>query len=312
MLESVMRNSDALLLLTRLRNKNNHSYYHGIDACVMALTFGRFMGMPVDELNRLAIGALLLDIGKINVSEVILNKTESLTDLEYGEACSHVEHGVKYLRQGEGLHEDIINMVLAHHERSDGSGYPNGLIEHRIPAFARIAGIIDCYNAMCGLRPYHQSLTPFASMQELYNLRKQHFQSELVEKFMQCIGVYPNGSLLEFKSGEVAIVLAQNLANHSKPKIMLLLDALKRPYVDFKVIDMSKRPIGDNGKPMVIHRDLKQNDFNIDLSIIYNKLKIALNKADRSELESYNAATSRLVYLFGNLWVRILNGFRKG
>ncbi|MFK5948330.1 MAG: HD-GYP domain-containing protein [Methylococcales bacterium] len=302
MFESVMRNSEALLLLIRLRDKNNLTYYHGVDACVMALSFGKFMGMPIDEIHKLATGALLLDIGKVNVSESILYKTEPLTDKEYGKVCSHVEHGVKFLRQDENMDEDIINMVLAHHERSDGSGYPNGLKEVRIPAFARIAGVIDCYNAMCSKRPYHQSLTPFDSIQELYKLRKQHFQAELVEKFMHCMGIYPNGSLVEFKTGEVGVVLAQNYDKRNQPQIMLLLTSDKQANKNFKIIDMRKQPVTDSGKLLVIVKILKQNDFNIDLTTIYQKLKIVLPDKDFQKINVVSSVTDKTVLMLERNW----------
>jgi len=311
MVESVMRNSDALLLLIRLRDKNNLTHYHAIDACVMALSFGRFMGMPIGDINKLAVGALLLDIGKVNVPESILNKTEPLTNYEYGAVCSHVEHGVKYLRQDENIHEDIINMVLAHHERSDGSGYPNGLKEYRIPAFARIAGVIDCYNAMCSQRPYNQTLTPFDAMQELYKLRKQYFQAELVDKFMHCMGVYPNGSLVEFKSGEVGIVLTQNHSNRNQPLIMLLLDSNKQAIKDFKVIDMRKQPVSVEGDLLVIVRSLNENDFNINLSMIYKKLKVVLPDIDLPKINDDVSVVNEAVFMIENYMTRFIKAIKK-
>ncbi|RDH84816.1 MAG: hypothetical protein DIZ80_04955 [endosymbiont of Galathealinum brachiosum] len=304
LVESVMRNPDALLLLIRLRSQNNLNYYHGIDACVLALSFGRFMGMPIEEINRLATGALLMDVGKVNVSEAVLNKTETLTDQEFGEVYSHVEHGVQFLRQDKNIHEDVINMVLAHHERSDGSGYPNGLKEYRIPAYARIAGVIDCYNAMCSQRPYNQSLTPFDAIQELYKLRKQHFQAELIDKFMHCMGIYPNGSLVEFKTGEVGVVLAQNYTNRSKPQIMLLLNSDKQARVDFKIIDMRKLPKSDNDKTLVIVRSLKQNDFNIDLTTIYQKLKLVLPELDFQKTNPVGKTMDRVLLFIKSLLTR--------
>ena len=311
MVDSVMRNCDALLLLIRLRSKNNLTHYHAIDACVIALSFGRFMGMPIDDLNKLATGALLLDIGKVNVAESILNKTEPLTNKEYGAVCSHVEHGVKFLRQDENIHEDIINMVLAHHERSDGSGYPNGLKEYRIPAYARIAGVIDCYNAMCSQRPYNQTLTPFNAVQELYKLREQYFQAELVDKFMHCMGVYPNGSLVEFKSGEVGIVLTQNFSNRNQPQIMFLLNSSKQVIRDFKVIDMRKEPVSDSGNLLVIIRSLNETDINIDLSIVYEKLKIVLLEVELPVTEDKGVLLDRIKVFIEDVWDEFLHAIRK-
>ena len=111
--ESMLHNPHALLLLIRLRNDNYFNYYHGIDACVMALSLGRFMGLPLEEVIKLATGAPLMDIGKVNVSENIINQTGTLSDKEFGAVYSYVEHGVKFLKQDEAIHKDIINIILA-------------------------------------------------------------------------------------------------------------------------------------------------------------------------------------------------------
>lgn len=278
MMESVLRNSDALLLLTRLKNDSYSIHDRAIFTCVLALCFGRYLSLQRDDLLNMAAGALLLDIGKINVAKEILNKTETLTDDEYAQACTHVEHGLIILKKDENIHEDIFNMVRAHHERKDGSGYPNGL-KTVIPAFARVAGVIDCYSAMCSHSPYSESYTPYAALQEIYNQRDKFFQPELVEKILSCLGVYPDGSLVEFKTGEVGVVLAQNYTSRIKPVVFLLLNENKKPYKEFKIIDMEKQK-KSSAAPLVILKDLKRNAYDIDLQLIYKKLEIVLQELD--------------------------------
>ena len=311
MVESVMRNSDALLLLMQIRNKNNLKHYHAIDSCVMALAFGRFMGMTIDEINKLATGALLFDIGKVKIEESILNKTQPLTNKEYGIVCSHVEYAIKFLKQDETVDEDVINMVLAHHERSDGSGYPNGLKECRIPVYARVAGVIDCYNAMCSPRSYNQTLTPFDAMQELYKFRKKYFQAEIVDKFMDCMGVYPNGSLIEFKSGEVGLVLVQNYSNRSKPQVMILLNSSKIALKTFEVIDMSKPAVSKAGKPFVIIRALNKDDFDVDMSMIYDKLKIVVCNLAIPVFNDIESITDKIFFMFESMLMGVMLNIKK-
>jgi len=311
MVESVMRNSDALLLLIQLRNRKNLKHYHAIDSCVIAISFGRFMGMTIDDINKLAMGALLFDIGKVKISESILNKKQPLTNNEYGIVCSHVEYAVKFLRREETIDEDIINMVLAHHERSDGSGYPNGLKEYRIPIYARVAGVIDCYNAMCSQRPYNQALTPFDAIQELYKLRKKYFQAEIVDKFMDCMGVYPNGSLVEFKSGEVGLVLAQNHSNRSKPQIMLLLNSSKVALKIFEVIDISKPQVTEAGKSLVVVRALNKDDFEVDMAMIYEKLKLVVRNLDFPVSNDKESVSDKLLFIFESMYMSIMLAIKK-
>ena len=311
MIDSVIRNADALLLLSRLRNKQNLTYFHAIDSCILAIAFGRFMGLPLQELNHLATGALLLDIGKVSISDEILNKSEQLTDEEYGQACTHVDHGVNFLKQDEDLHEDIVNMVLAHHERADGSGYPNGLKKSRIPAYARIAAVIDCYNAMSSTRPFRDALTPYNALQQIYNLREKYFQSELVEKFLHCMGIYPNGCLVEFNTGEVGVVLAQNHANRLKPQILPLLDSNKTPYRVFKIIDMVKQPVTSQGKPLRIVHDLEPNAFNIELSAVYGKLKSVVPEQAVIKPNPVSRLFNNFLFFVDDLWAGLVSRFQR-
>ncbi len=270
--DSVMRNADALLLLSRLRSHHNLPHVHAVDACVMALVFGRYMGLRISELRNLAAGALLMDIGKLNIPKSILYKMDSLTKEEKARTYTHVEHGVNIIRQDHNTPEDIANMILTHHERADGSGYPNGLKLSLIPAYGKIAAVIDSYNAMCTLRPYHFSKTPYTALKEIYSQREQLFQPEVVEKFVQCIGVYPSGSLVEFSTGEVGLVLAQNPESRLKPQVLLLLDAHKAPYTRLKIIDLLSQKPKRNTKPLSIVADLQSDAYRINLQTIYNKL----------------------------------------
>lgn len=311
MIDSIIRNPDALPLLCRLRNKKNLSYYHAIDACVLALVFARYMGLPLSELSRMASGALLMDIGKVKVPDKILNKAGALTDEEYGKACTHVDHGVKFLKQDEELHQDIINMVLAHHERADGSGYPNGLKLERIPAFAKVAALIDCYNAMSTTRPFQSALTPYKALQQIYNWRDKFFQTELTEKFLHCMGIYPNGSLVELNTGEVAVVLSQNHSNRLKPNIMPLLDRKKTPYRELKLINLSNQGINKNEKPLGIIRDLEQTAYNIDLSVVYNKLKNVVPDLEPEQIDSIIFLSDKIFLYLGEFWQKILSKIKR-
>ncbi len=270
--DSIMRNADAVLLLSRLRSHHHLPHVHAVDACVIALVFGRFMGLRLRELRNLAAGALLMDIGKLNIPKSILYKMDSLTREEQAKTCTHVEHGVNIIKQDRETPEDIINMVLTHHERADGSGYPNGLKLPLIPAYGKIAAVIDSYNAMCTLRPYDFSKTPYTALKEIYSQREQLFQPEIVEKFVDCTGVYPGGSLVEFGTGEVGLVLAQNPESRLKPQVLLLLDAHKTPCTKLRIIDLQAQKPKRNTKPLTIVSDLQSDAYHINLQTIYNKL----------------------------------------
>ena len=268
-LDSILRNSEAYLWLSMMQKKSAYTYSHSVDNCALAIAFGRYMGLPKKDLQTLAIGLLMMDMGNVKIPEQILNKNGRLTEAEYMIVKKHVGHGVKILQETEGMNEDIVNIALTHHERFDGSGYPNGLLGAHIPVYGRMAAIIDCYDAMTSKRPFSTAKSPYAALQNIYNWRGSAFQPELVEQFLQCMGVYPTGSIVEMTSGEVGIVLSQNLTQRMRPKIMLLLDADKAHFPVYKTIDLANVFEDQEGYPLNILRGLDPGSFGIDPTEYY-------------------------------------------
>lgn len=268
-LESIIRNPEALMWLTQMRHKDSYTYSHSVDNCALAIAFGRHMGLPKDDLNTLAMGLLVMDIGKMKVPAEVLNKTEPLSEAEFKLVREHVNHSVEILGKSEGINIDIVNIALTHHERFDGSGYPNGLVGVQTPVYGRIAGIIDCYDAMTSKRPYGDPVSPYTALQEIYNWRNKYFQEELVEQFLQCLGVFPTGSLVEMHSGEVAIVMAQNKTRRMSPQVMLLLDKDKKPYEEYQMIDLINQPSTYDDNPLTIYRGLDPGAYGLDPTEFY-------------------------------------------
>jgi len=268
-LDSIIRNSEAYMWLSMMQKKNAYSYSHAVDNCALAIAFGRHMGLPKTDLMTLAVGLLMMDMGNVRIPDVILNKNGRLTEVEYKIVKKHVHHGVEILKSTKGMNEDIINIALTHHERFDGSGYPNGLLGAHIPVYGRMAAIIDCYDAMTSQRPFSAARSPYSALQNIYNWRGSAFQPELVEQFLQCMGVYPTGSIVEMTNGEVGIVLEQNVTQRMRPKVMLLLDADKTHLLEYKTIDLAKQFQDSTGYPLNIYRGLDPGDYGIDPTEYY-------------------------------------------
>ena len=267
-LESVIRNSDALLWVSEMQKKDEYTYAHSIDNCALGIAFGRHLGLYKEDMRNLAMGLLLMDVGKVKVDDGILNKAGTLTVEEFDKMKEHVHHGVDLLRNTPGINESIIHIVLTHHERYDGSGYPHGLKGKQVPVFGRIAAIIDCYTAMTSTSIYRTAIAPHKALQTIYNWRNKYFQDELVEQFLQCVGVYPTGSLVEMSTGEVGMIMAQNRVQRLKPKIMMLLDENKRPYEVSKIVDLSIDATDTSGVDLSIITGLKAGAYDIDPSKI--------------------------------------------
>ena len=255
--------------LTMMQKKSSYTYSHSVDNCALAIACGRFMGLPKKDLRTLAIGLLMMDMGNVRVPEDILNKKGRLTEAEYRIVRKHVNHGVDILKNTNGMNEDIINIALTHHERFDGSGYPNALQGTQIPVYGRMAAIIDCYDAMTSNRPFSAAKSPYSALQNIYNWRGSAFQPELIEQFLQCMGVYPTGSLVEMTNGSVAIVLEQNLTQRMRPKIMLILDEDKQHLMEYKTVDLATTFEDASRMPMNIYRGLDPGSYGIDPTEYY-------------------------------------------
>jgi HD-GYP domain-containing protein (c-di-GMP phosphodiesterase class II) len=268
-LDSIVRNAEAYRWISMMQKKSGYTYSHSVDNCALAITFGRHMGLPKKDLRTLAIGLLMMDMGNLRVPDQILNKKGRLSDAEYKIIQKHVQHSVDILRDTEGMNEDIVNIAITHHERFDGSGYPYGLQGVHIPVYGRMAAIIDCYDAMTSDRPYSPAQSAYSALQDIYNWRGTSFQPELVEQFLQCMGVYPTGSLIEMTNGEVGIVITQNTTQRMRPKIMLLLNEHKEHLTEYKTIDLAKEFEDSSGYPLNVHRGLDPGEHGIDPTEYY-------------------------------------------
>ncbi|TXS90733.1 DUF3391 domain-containing protein [Parahaliea maris] len=261
---SVSRNPDACLWITRLKHHDEYSYQKALSAAIWAVSLGRELGLPRRDLRSLAMGAMLMDVGKLRIDQTVLRANRRLSTDEELAMRQHVEHGREILQESGILNQDVIDMVSHHHERCDGSGYPAGLRGDEIPAVARVAGIIDTYGSLTSDRAYAPAMSPSGAIKTLYEMRDIKFQAELVEAFIKAIGVYPAGTLVELSSGEVGVVVAESRTRRLKPKVMLLLDDGKQPMLQPRVIDLQEA--ADNDEPLLIRRSLEPGAYSIDLA----------------------------------------------
>lgn len=264
MVESVIRNPNAMVWLTRLKDLDSYTYAHAIDVCAFLLVFGRHLGMPKEDLRVLGLGGVLLDIGKSRLPLPLLQKRSELTAREFETLRSHVQLGIEILSRMENVPARVMEMVQQHHERFDGSGYPNGLKENRIGVYGRMAAIVDTFDAITSDRPYAKALSSHEALRKLYDWGGTLFHKGLVEQFIECLGIYPVGTLVELTTGEVGIVLAQNRFRQLRPKLVLILDKEKRPYGTMDVLDLIDEPTDGDGMPLEIVRALEPGMYGVN------------------------------------------------
>ena len=265
MVHSILRNPDAMVWLARLRDRDSYGYAHSIRASILATVFGRHIGLPKDILENLATGVLLMDIGKTRLPRSLLTSDQPLDEEQWRQMRELVEIGVSLLQQSGGVNDQMLAVVQYHHERHDGTGYPFGLAGSEIPLLARIAGIVDTYDAMTSERPWATARTATEAVSSLYELRDEAFQAALVEQFIQAIGVYPTGTPVELSTGDVGVVVAQNPSRRLRPQIMVVRDRAGQMLERPRIIDLLKVQQDAEGRPLAVAACLRATRETLDL-----------------------------------------------
>jgi len=262
LVDSVLRNSTAMALLARMRQKDDYVSHHSLESSIFALVFGRHLGLDRESLEAVGLGALLLDVGKTRIPLKLLNKTEPLTDVELAYIRTHVDMGVEILRESGSVDSRVIDMVATHHERYDGSGYPKGWKGNQIPVFGRIAGIVDSYTAMISRRPYAEAMSSFDAMREFKAQADVQFQTEMVEQFIQAVGIFPPGTLVELNTGEIGVVLKENIESRLQPEVAIVRDADKAEVSELRIIDLGEQQ--KTTRTVWIERGVEPGTYDID------------------------------------------------
>lgn len=289
MVDSVLRNPDAFTWLSRVQEKDEYTYSHAVRSSVWAILFGRHIGLPKRDLDVLALGVLLKDVGKVLLDDALLAKEER-TPEEEKVYQNFVELGADILRKTPGVEPRVISVVKTHCERLNGSGFPQGLQGDKIPLLGKIAGIVTYYDHVTNPRGSRHPIAPSKAVAKLYELRNIQFQEELVVEFIRAIGLYPTGTLVELSTGEVGVVVEQNFERRLKPKVMLVLDACKIPLDEPTLLDLSeddrrKQALLDSGKKtryeiekVEIARDLEPGSYDVDISNIRDQYLMKTEK----------------------------------
>ena len=266
MTESIQRNPDAMMLLNTLRQKGSYELGRAMDTSILMVTFGRFLQFPKDRLEILGLAGMLLDVGKIRLPDSVLKKKEMLSPDEYELVKAHVNHSVELVKGAEALPDGVHEIISLHHERQDGTGYPRGLKGDEISIDGAVAALVDSFSALTSARAYAEQASPSNALSLMHKLRGKLFHEALVEQFIQCIGIYPVGSAVELNTGEVGIVIAQNLVRRLQPRVMVILDRDWQPIYPQLILDLVKEPKATADEPYRIRRTLPKDKLPIDPS----------------------------------------------
>lgn len=227
-LDQIVLNTSAMAWLSRVKSHTHYTYEHSMHVSLLAMVFAVHCGWTREEAKAAGVAGLVFDIGKLKIPSAVLTKPGPLTESEW-ELVRHHTKWTRYYLEKSGFTRDIIEAGYYHHERPDGAGYPVKRVGGQTPQLARLIHVLDAFDAMVSYRPYAQQKTVFEATKVLYRLRNIEFDSDIVDKFIEMLGVYPIGTIVELSSGEVAIVIGQNDSARLLPVISVIRDRNKNP-----------------------------------------------------------------------------------
>lgn len=262
---SQLRNPDALVSLGMLRKTDEYLYHHSISVCALMVTFGKYLGFDPRLLREAGLGAMLHDIGTVKIPQKILSKKSALTDDEYEHVKSHVEHGRIILEKTEGITDISMAAAYQHHERFDGTGYPNGLRGSEISYVGQVIGIVDVYDALTTKRCFRRMIVPTEAIRMIYDWSDTKFNGELVQKFIRCIGIYPVGSLVRLESGLLGVVVDHSEKNLLQPVVRIIYDTAKDKKLMPYTVDLSNPLEKGSADRIISHESPDKWDLRPDI-----------------------------------------------
>ena len=263
--ESIMRNPDALLSLSQLKDYDNYTYIHSVNVAILTVSVAYHLDYSEERLVEIGMGGLLHDIGKMRIPEDILNKPGKLTDSEFAIIKRHPELGIESILDQRGITDIPRKVVLQHHERYNGKGYPYGIKGERIHEVGLISAVADVYDALTSDRIYKAAWTPQKALATIFKQRDKDYSSKVVEIFTKMMGVYPVGSFVRLSSGEMGVVVRIEQGALLAPDVLILFDKygkrVKEPYK----VELYKELEGKDGVKGKIEMSLNPRAFNIDV-----------------------------------------------
>jgi len=256
--DSVIRNEFAMTMLTRIRHHSTYQWEHSINSGVLLCGFSLYLGIKKETAKQITLGALLHDVGNAKVPRAIMEKPDKLTKNEMSVVKKHVSWGLNICKKDGLTNPIVVDMLVNHHERLDGSGYPRGISDGKLSKLSRMTAIVDVYDAMTGDSTYRKGQEPVQVLRYLMS-KPNLFDQELVQKFIKYMGVYPVGSLVQLNNDKIAVVLEGNRVEPLKPIVKVFYSIKLRHYITAKTIDLRDETAKITGS-------IKAEDYEINLS----------------------------------------------
>lgn len=243
--DSITRNPGALISLARLKTADDYTYMHSVAVCALMVALSRQLGLDASQTRSAGIAGLLHDLGKALMPMEVLNKPGKLTEAEFAIMKAHPSEGHKLLVDGSGADDVALDVVLHHHEKTDGSGYPEGLKASEISLFAKMGAVCDVYDAITSNRPYKDGWDPAESLRKMAEWVDGHFDQRIFQAFVKSVGIYPIGSLVRLESGRLGIVVDQAEKSLLTPLVKVFYSTRSQSRIPPEMVDLSRRDCRD-------------------------------------------------------------------
>ncbi len=263
LIEQVLVDSDALHCVSALRNKDEYLLEHSVNVATLLVSFGKHLGLSKEELKQVAIGGIIHDIGKIKVDDKILHKPGRLTPEEFEHMKGHQTHAQQMIGSVVGVSDISRDVCLMHHEKLDGQGYPEGLSGDQISIYGRMSSIVDIYDALTADRCYKRGMSSAEAFKILLSLTPFQLDKKMVYKFINCVGIYPVGALVELSDGKVGIVWTSNSANPLKPEVKCFYSRKYHRFIDVCFVDLKHSQLS-------IEKAIAPSQLEVDPSPFYD------------------------------------------
>lgn len=275
MADNIMVNPHAMMWLTYLKQRHEYTMTHSVNVCILALTFGRHLQLARETLEILGLGALLHDIGKLRIPSEILDKPGRLTPDEFEVMKKHPSEGFSILKDDKYIHPDALEIVHHHHERISGTGYPDRLASESIHFLTKVVSIVDVYDAITSDRCYHDGISPYKALQNIYKWAEAQFDKKLVEEFMSCMGVYPIGSIVELNNGRIGIVISTTPKTRLRPIVLLVMDENRELFDIRRILNLSTQSWDNENERLEINKIVEPAEVGIRVRDVLEQESLA-------------------------------------
>lgn len=240
LIDSIILDREVINNLFLIKSEGNYLFSHTVKVASLSVLLAVSMEMSVDALQQIGMGAMLHDIGMTKIPKEIVNKTGKLTTQEYEEVKKHTAYGKYMMRVSRRVSGTVLDIIYSHHERENGSGYPEGINGLKMSLPVKIVAVADIYEALTSMRPYRRNLSQYEAMMMILGQSGKLLNSKVVNALLLNLSIYPVGSYVELNTNEIALVIGTNKNSPIRPKVKVVYDASARKIVDGRVYDLIK------------------------------------------------------------------------